>query len=124
MAPSSTALSESTQQCHGTAITFYNPDMATLLLLAGFWGLPAMLHRSNREGVGDEREDEHEMRPYMSGGRDTMCMITRNTLHFCFLVRLSQLSGYATTFTRSLLYFSLSHDHSMTLIRPSYSQRN
>jgi len=26
-----------------------------------------MLHRSSKEGVGDEREDEHEMSLYMSG---------------------------------------------------------
>jgi hypothetical protein len=39
---------------------YYNPDMATLLLSAGFWGLPAMLHRSSKEGgAGGEREDEH-----------------------------------------------------------------
>ena len=64
----STSPSEPTQQRDGKAITFYNPDMATLLLLAGFWGLPAMLHRSSKEGVGDEREDEHEMSLYMSRG--------------------------------------------------------
>jgi hypothetical protein len=96
VAPRSTAPSKPTQQCVGKAITFYNPDMATLLLLAGFWGLPAMLHRSSKVGVGDEREDEHEMRLYMSEGRDTMCVITRNTINFCRLVRLSQLTGYAT----------------------------
>jgi len=35
---------------------FCNPDMATLLLSAGFWGLPAMLHRSSKEGGTGTKE--------------------------------------------------------------------
>jgi len=106
VALSSTSPSEPTQQRDGKAITFYNPDMATLLLLAGFWGLPAMLHRSSKEGVGGEREDEHEMSLYMSGGRGTMCMITRNTIHFGCLLRFPQTAGYTTHLLISYCTFS------------------